>query len=287
MKPDFIGVGAQKAGTSWVYACLYEHPEICAPYKEIHFFSREKNWSKGKEWYEHYFRNCDESSVKGEFSTVKGEFSTSYLYDAHSAERIKNMYPETKILVSLRNPVERAYSQYRNAIKMVEIEKDTSFEQFLEREESVVGQGMYFEQVKRFIDVFGKKNVLVLIHEDAKCDPKKYIQSIYSFLGVDDAFVPTMLERKVNVARTPRSPHIDRIMMKVSGVLRRSGLEKVVWFVKKSGIADLVRKLNTDTQTDTLQKTRSGDGILEGVFTDDVDKLCALIGRDLHKDWKI
>ena len=48
---DFIGIGAQKAGTSWVYACLYEHPEICAPIKEIHFFSRSR-FTKGREWYD-------------------------------------------------------------------------------------------------------------------------------------------------------------------------------------------------------------------------------------------
>jgi hypothetical protein len=53
--PDFIGIGAQRAGTSWLYACLYEHPQICMPLKEIHFFSCERNWRRGYERYEGIF----------------------------------------------------------------------------------------------------------------------------------------------------------------------------------------------------------------------------------------
>jgi len=64
-QPDFIGLGAQKAGTSWIYACLFEHPQICIPKKEIHFFSRERNWPKGYGWYTDIFLNCPESHKAG------------------------------------------------------------------------------------------------------------------------------------------------------------------------------------------------------------------------------
>ena len=53
-----IGIGAQRTGSSWLYACMYEHPEICMPRKEINFFSRERNWSRGFEWYEGIFAEC-------------------------------------------------------------------------------------------------------------------------------------------------------------------------------------------------------------------------------------
>jgi hypothetical protein len=65
---NFIGIGAQKSGTSWAYTCLYDHPEVCAPIKEIHFFSRPR-FSQGKEWYERHFGSCGEGKLRGEFST--------------------------------------------------------------------------------------------------------------------------------------------------------------------------------------------------------------------------
>ncbi|MCR4285481.1 MAG: sulfotransferase, partial [Candidatus Kaiserbacteria bacterium] len=65
---NFIGLGAQKSGTSWAYTCLYEHPEVCIPVKEIHFFSRPR-YAEGKEWYEAHFKKCAEGKLRGEWST--------------------------------------------------------------------------------------------------------------------------------------------------------------------------------------------------------------------------
>ena len=93
---DFIGLGAQRSGTSWIYACLHEHPQIFIPIKEIHFFSRERNWSKGYQWYENLFAQCP-------IDRKAGEFSTSYLIDQETPSRIHQQYPGTKLIVSLRN----------------------------------------------------------------------------------------------------------------------------------------------------------------------------------------
>ena len=101
--PGFIGIGAQRTGTSWLYACMYEHPQVCMPQKEINFFSRERNWTRGYEWYEHLFAECPADAVAG-------EFSTSYLTDAATPARIHERYPDVKLIVSVRHPVERAYS---------------------------------------------------------------------------------------------------------------------------------------------------------------------------------
>ena len=65
--PGFIGIGAQRTGTSWLYACMYEHPQVCMPRKEINFFSRERNWKRGYEWYERVFAECPADAVVGEF----------------------------------------------------------------------------------------------------------------------------------------------------------------------------------------------------------------------------
>jgi len=90
-KPDFIGLGAQKAATSWIHACLYEHPQIFMPAsKEIHFFSR--HYSKDIRWYEEHFRSCQTNQLAG-------EFSPTYLYDPATPKRIHEWNPAVKLII--------------------------------------------------------------------------------------------------------------------------------------------------------------------------------------------
>jgi hypothetical protein len=92
--PDFIGIGAQRTGTSWIYACLYEHPQVCMPQKEIGFFSRDRNWSRGFEWYEQIFAECPPGAIAG-------EFSTSYLTDTDVPARMVDRYAGVRLIASL------------------------------------------------------------------------------------------------------------------------------------------------------------------------------------------
>ncbi|MCA9363867.1 sulfotransferase domain-containing protein [Candidatus Kaiserbacteria bacterium] len=276
MVVDFIGLGAQKSGTSWVYACLYEHPEVCAPVKELHFFSRER-FSNGKDWYESHFRRCAPEKRSG-------EFSTSYLYSPEAPARIKEYYPNAKLIAILRNPITRAYSQYRNAIKAGEVSKGTSFETYREQEPSCIEQGRYVEQLERYYRYFSKEQILVCLYEDIDADKLAFIQSIYRFLDVDATFVPTMLYTRVNTARTPRVVWVDRLMHRTAEFLRRIGLDALVFFVKKSGVTDTIRNINTGAGP---KEGPSASQDLKGYFRDDVIRLSALIGRDLSKEWNI
>lgn len=193
---DFIGIGAQRSGTSWVYACLYEHPEICIPIKEIHFFSRPR-YENGTLWYEEHFATCGAGKRCG-------EFSTSYLYSDVTAERIHKHYPEVKILAILRNPITRALSQYGNAIKGGEIPESMTFTEYYTTEKSVLEQGLYAKQLSSYYKYFDPSHILTLIYEDNKKDPEAFIKNIYAFLGVSTDFVPSMLHESINVTRVPK-----------------------------------------------------------------------------------
>jgi hypothetical protein len=272
---DFIGIGAQKSGTSWAYACLYEHPQICAPIKEIHFFSRPR-FEKGKAWYEAHFSSCKEG-------TQKGEFSTSYLYSEEAPSRIHALYREVKIIAILRNPVDRAVSQYRNSIKSGEITEATSFEDFAKDEKSVLEQGLYSVQLERYFELFLREQILVLVYEDIKKDPKAFMKRIYQFLGVDDTFESSMLNSEINVARTPKAVFVDRFMHHVSEFLRSVGFDKLVHVIRKTGLPDLVRSGNTKEAKEIVVDTTA----LKAYFKDDVQKLSNRIGRDLLSEWNI
>ncbi len=276
---NFIGVGAQKSGTSWVYACLYEHPEICAPIKEIHFFSRPR-FSEGKEWYEQHFRNCDPGKIRG-------EFSTSYLYAKEASNRIHDYYPGVKVIAILRNPIERAYSQYRNAIKAGEITEALSFEEYADREPSVREQGLYAEQLDRYLALFPREQLLICIYEDIKKDSVGFMKRIYQFLGVDDSFVSSMVHDEINVARTPKFIGPERVMHHAAEFLRRHGLDRLVHVIRKAGIPDMLRSFNTKTENGKQEKPPYNRDELALYFVDDVVALSRIVGRDMRGEWNI
>jgi len=273
---DFIGIGAQKSGTSWIYACLYDHPALCMPFKELHFFSRPRYADKGLKWYREKFSSCDTG-------LLRGEYSTSYLYSTEAAARIHKHFSKTKLIVSLRNPVTRAFSHYQNAIKAGEVSKETTFEEVMKMHEDVVGQGYYYEQLQRYLSLFTREQILVLIHEDARRDPQGFIQSIYQFLGVDDTFVSAMLYRNINTARTPKAVWLDRGMVLVASAMRKIGLQRLVWKIKKIGVADSIREKNTEHNSQKMNE--STKAYLQDLYRDDISSLSKLLGRDLVAEW--
>ncbi len=275
---NFIGIGAQKAGTSWIYACLYEHPEICAPVKEIHFFSRDR-FTKGREWYEAHFSACGEEARKG-------EFSTSYLYSSKAPNNIKSLYPSAKLIAVLRHPVERAYSQYYNAIKAGEIKHTVSFIDYCDNNESVIEQGKYAAQLSRYYAAFPKSQLLVMLYEDIERDPQAFMCRVYEFLEIDSTFVPSMINRRINTARIPKLVFVDRHMHKLAEWMRKNGLDRVVHIIRKSGLPDFVRLYNTSAAP-VVSKEASVSADISHVFKKDVEELSVIIGKDMNQYWNI
>jgi hypothetical protein len=238
-QPDFIGIGAQRSGTSWIYACLYEHPQICMPRKEINFFSRDRNWSRGFEWYEGIFAECPPS-------TLSGEFSTSYLTDPETPARIRDRYPDVRLIVSLRHPVDRAYSSYLNDIVGGEVATQKGFREALQSHPEYVETGRYAQHLRNYLSLFPRERLLVSLFDDARRDPSSAIQAMYRFLDIDPTFRPSMLDRRVGAGRIPRSQRLERWLLDAAGAFRhRPALRPLWWRAKRLGIGDKLRALNT------------------------------------------
>jgi len=245
--PDFIGIGAQRTGTSWIYACLYEHPRLCLPRKEINFFSRERNWSRGFEWYEEIFAECPPNAVTG-------EFCTSYLIDTDAPARIRHRYPEVRLIVSLRHPVDRAYSSYLNDIVAGELPPTTGFREALQSHPEYVEAGKYARYLHNYLELFPREQILVSIFDDARLDPLAAIQETYRFLGVDPTFRPAMLDRRVGIGRIPRFQWIERCLIDTSAAFRsRRALRPLWWRAKTLGLGDRLRALNTAQATERAE----------------------------------
>jgi hypothetical protein len=189
--PGFIIIGAQKSGTTSLLQYLRQHPNIGATHKkEVHFFS----WwyEKGMDWYRAHF------PLEGE-APVVGEASPSYLLHPGVPARVHAVLPDVKLIVMLRNPVDRAYSHHQmNARKGVDY---LSFEEAIAKEPerlrlnmgsdkdwrdssfiSYLSRGLYADQLEGWFDVFPRENIQVLKSEAFFADPERGLHETLDFL---------------------------------------------------------------------------------------------------------
>lgn len=273
MKPAFIGLGAQRSGTSWIYACLYEHPQLYMPFKEINFFGRDWRYGKGLDWYEEHFDGCPPSKLPG-------EYSTTYLDSDAAPKRIHDYAPDAKLIACLRDPAERATSNYRNDIMAGSVDSSTPFQETLAHHPEWVERGLYHKHLTRYLEYFPPSQLLTLVYDDAVQDPERFIRSIFEFLEVDPDFKPSLLYQQVNPGRQPRSVSLDLRLDALAQLLRDKGLHRLIWLLKRTGMTALVRRMNT---TPGMKPDASGPERtkLQALFADDIHALESLIGRDL------
>ena len=290
--PQFIVAGTARAGTTALYAYLRQHPQIFLPVvKEPCFFTfagEEIEFTKGKfafavndiEVYGQLYKKAAEDQITG-------DISTPYLYKYEKTiSNIKMLhdYPEQiKVIIILRNPVERAYSQYMWRVR--DGREEFTFEEALEQEANRMkknysfdyfykDRGLYYEQVKAYLSNF--KNVKIFLFEDLKTNPTHTLAQICKFIGVDDSF--HFAKRNPNASFIPKSAMLSRLMTIESktkfkllnflpGQLRSTITQQLF---KLNASKQEIPKINPDTRTRLIE-----------YFRDDILKLEQLIQRDL------
>ena len=210
--PDFFILGAQKGGTTSLYYYLVKHPSIVPAWrKELFFFSNSNNYQKGLSWYRGQFpfkirRYYAEHIRKQDFIT--GEASPNYLYFPNVPKRVAEICPQAKLIVLLRNPVDRAYSHYRHQVAR-EREK-LSFEDATACEEERIGgdaekmvidenyysynydqysylaRGVYVDQLQRWFRWFPREQFLIHKSEDLYTNPATIFKQTVEFLNLPD-----------------------------------------------------------------------------------------------------
>lgn len=188
--PDFLIIGAQKCGTGSLYHLLVRHPDvIAATKKEVHYF--DKNFDKELSWYRAHFPALSPEDRK---STVTGEASPYYLFHPLAAERVSEVVPNVRLMVLLRNPVDRAYSHYQARIRREH--ESLSFEEALEadlqmieegvghRRASYLTRGIYVDQIQHWHGFFDPDRMLVLKSEDFFADMTGGLGQVLDFLDL-------------------------------------------------------------------------------------------------------
>lgn len=291
IKLDFIGIGAEKAATTWLAACLREHPEVCIPKrKELFFFNdydphflkvRSYRYQKGISWYKNQFGDCKKGSLKG-------EITPTYLYEKVAARRIKKHFPDIKILVILRNPAERTFSQYVHD-KRLGLIKNISFEEALKKYDAYKVKSLYFEPLSYYFSIFGEESTLVLLVDDIKKNPAKEIKKAYKFLEVGDInFRPSIVNKKVNRAGKSKLHFLNYLMINAEYFLRRKRLHFIHQVLEETGLRKLalyLRDINSTRGNAYPRLNKSTKDKLVAGFKPDIEKLEKLIGRRLDS-WK-
>lgn len=196
--PDFLILGAQKAGTTALYAYLRWHPDITGPsFKEVSFFDR--HYAHGERWYRAHF------PVRRR--TLVGEASPSYLFHPQAPERVARMLPNARLIALLRNPAERALSHYQHEVALGR--EPLSFEDAIDQEDERMGgelermlrdpsyfsrawwnftyvaRGRYAEQLERWFASFPREQLLVLLTDELAADTAGTYRRVLGFLGAE------------------------------------------------------------------------------------------------------
>jgi hypothetical protein len=181
--PDFVIIGAQKGGTSFLYHLLTRHPLVePAARKELHFFDQPELFDNGAGWYRRCFPRL--GSKDGQRS-ITGEATPYYLFDPPVAKRMAEIVPKARLIALLRNPVDRAYSHYQMQVKRGT--EPRTFEEAMEQEHSsYVSRGIYVDQLLRWFEFFGKEQMLILKSEDFFESPVETLKVVLAFLDLPD-----------------------------------------------------------------------------------------------------
>lgn len=208
--PDFIIIGTQRGGTTSLYNYLLAHPQIAAATtKEVHFF--DNNFHRGIAWYRAQFPSLlqrDLGEMRPSQRVLTGEASPYYLFHPLAPARAARVVAKTKLIVLLRNPVDRAYSQYCRMV--MKGHEPLSFEEALAQEETrtrdeaqklaadphyysynhrhytYLARGMYVDQLQRWMNSFPQEQFLIIKSEDFYATPQMKLKEIFQFLGLPD-----------------------------------------------------------------------------------------------------
>lgn len=196
---DFVIIGAAKSATTWLQSQLQSDPAVYMPDPELHYFSRE--YSRGKDWYLSQF------SDDGLGKTV-GEKSNSYLYEPEAAVRLHRDLPHVKLIVQLRNPVERAYSNYCMLFRRGEAGSDIGnyIDPSLGENMRFLGGGNFASHLQSYIDLFGREALLILFYEGVSNDPEAQISRARAHLGLPPRPLASDGQRKVKDKTAPIVP---------------------------------------------------------------------------------
>lgn len=285
---DFIGIGAGRAGSTWLWENLQRHPQVFMPEdKELYYFNselpedvnaRNPNFGKPVSWYLAKFANARPEQICGEITPV-------YIWSKSAPAAIHAFNPGIKLLVTIREPVDRLFSDYLYRRQMGMIGPMT-FKEFVEKYEFMVEWSYFGQFLSTFFSLFPREQICVVRFEDIKKRPVEVIDRVVEFLGIDRLELPVGKEN-VNPSGVPVYPLYSRLFRQVRLFARRSGMEPLVEWFRQTPVGLKLKSTALSSRPYEHRPTLDPDVAqrLRGLFHDDIGRIEALTGLDLAS-WK-
>lgn len=282
MKPNqplFIGIGGHRCATTWLFKNLVKLNNLVCLSKETHFFSR--HFDYGYQWY--FNQICN-----NKFDKPICEFSTSYLYSHEAPERIKNKFPNTKIILILRNPINRAYSHYRHEIynkRNINIDINIS----LSENPSFLFLSDYYKYLSRWLEIYKLDEMKILIFEDIISDDVNTFNNIQKYLGLSKVNKNSLIKKNINYSLIPKNTNSSNLYNLIKGIYIDNPLIKIITpnfiinYLKKSVENKLLTK-NVDEDKNNIELIRS-KYYENKKNLEHIDKLSKLLNLNLRKKW--
>ncbi|TLD42416.1 MAG: Sulfotransferase [Candidatus Jettenia ecosi] len=308
--PNFIIVGAAKSGTTSLYNYLDEHPDVyMSPIKEPNHFSSDiepEKFNKAFKKHERekridldeYLNGNMDNKLWGDyvqkweqyrklFKNVKhekaiGEVSNSYLFSQVAAKNIIEKLPQVKIIMMLRNPMERAFSHYlanmRDGKTIKNFREEVESNYTLETREwgkkyLYIELGMYYQQVKRYLDVFPRENIKIYFYDDYKKDLMLLVKDLFRFIGVNPN-ITIDFSKKYNESKIPKNKYFNFIISK-------SGIKKSAIKLFPLEYREKIKSIFFTNEKKPKLSVEDKKFLL-GIYREDIKNLSHVMNRDLH-----
>ncbi len=272
MKPTFIGIGAQKCASSWIYKVLEDHPQVgVSNPKEIDFFSN--YYINGFQWYEKHFAS---------FGNVpqRGEISPSYLHCGQAPERLKRYLPEAKIILTLRDPIERAFSNHQHEYRLGHINnKYIDFEKGIENNPMYLEQSLYAKHLSQWLYYFPMDQIHVVFQENIKRFHESEAKKLYNFLDIDSEHTSSFLNKKSNASYVAKNKKLDDLIINTSHFMRKNGMGGIIECGRKIKVNSMIQGINRTKASEIIPQIQpKTDAYLTDYFSKDVSDLAKILG---------
>ena len=290
--PDFLIIGAARAGTTALHAYLRQAPDVFMPsLKEPNFFAYEGRTlaccGPGAEFINNSVTRIDDYRAlfaRAPRAAILGEASPLYLYEPAAAGNIRCHVPDARLIVILRNPIEQAWSHFLQATKL-RVEPLASFTAALEAEDERTRAGWqpmlsyarfarFGEQLERYLALFPREQLLIARYETFLAEPDNLLREILGFVGADPGFSPDMSQRP-NSGGVPKNAGLQDFLMKPNAV---TGLAaRLLPLATRRAIRDRLAAFNLRRDEAMPAAARA---ILRERLGDDIARLSRLLGQD-------
>ena len=270
--PTFVVIGAAKAGTTSIHEYLSEHPQVFMPSIKPQFLAYDGPGSVG-DYPVRDFAHYESLFTDTQGYAAIGDVSEACLNSTGAAGRIATTIPDARIIVVLRNPVERAFSGYMMQLRTgkQQVEAATAFRE----DANFVQGGFYFERLTRYFDRFPRERIQVHLFDDFSADTLGVMRQMFRFVGVDDTFRPGV-EVRHNAGYSPRSKAL-------SVFVARRDVRQVARRIVPRAVRPFVRRALRANQAAIPSMPVTLRAEMEELYREDVLRVEELIGRDLSR----